>query len=191
MNKTVLKKTDAQMLADLCGDETLSSAIEKDVRETQLITILMDARARKGLRQKDIAERMGVSVSTVSRMEDSCDADLRFGDILKYMKAIGLKMSMLMDDATDTTTLRIKNCVFMIEDLLRHLTSLARTCDDDPSIVEGISRFRGEVLYNFLMKYKATGEGFPVFKTEDNSGPDAPGEPRTPDQYMSCQEMAR
>ncbi len=33
---------------------------------------------------------MGVSASTVSRIENSADADLKYGTILAYMKALGL-----------------------------------------------------------------------------------------------------
>ena len=53
--------------------------------------------------------------------------------------------------------------------MLNHLTALAQSCVDDRTIVDGITRFRAEVLYNFLVKFKETGENLPVFSTEESS----------------------
>jgi hypothetical protein len=70
------------------------------------------------------------------------------------------------------TTSQIKHYIFEIEKLLTHLTSIAKTCDDDRQIVDGISRFRGEVLYNFIIKYMMSGKDFPKLKTaNDRSSP--------------------
>ena len=154
MGKNTDKKTDAAKLAaKLAGDATIEQEVARHRQVTQLTTALEDFRVRKGLRQKDIAEKMGVSNSTVSRIEDSCDADLRLGDLTNYAAALGLNLSIFFEEPNLPAAEQIKHCVFKISELLEHLTELAKECDDDQAIVDGIMRFRGEVLFNFMERY--------------------------------------
>ncbi|MBR1871518.1 MAG: helix-turn-helix transcriptional regulator [Kiritimatiellae bacterium] len=55
-------------------------------------------RVRQNLSQKDVAQKMGVSVSTISRMEDSADVDLRIGDLMRYASILGFKISLMVDN---------------------------------------------------------------------------------------------
>ncbi len=80
---------------DLFGDDAgqVLSGMEKARESRRIIGFLIQSRVTEGLRQCDIAERMGVSASTVSRMEDSVDADLRYGAIQGYLHALGMGFS--------------------------------------------------------------------------------------------------
>ena len=154
MGKNTDKKSDAAKLAaKLAGDATIEQEVARHRQATQLATALEDFRVRKGLRQKDIAARMGVSNSTVSRIEDSLDADLRLGDLTNYAAALGLNLSFFFEEPNLPAAEQIKHCVFKISELLEHLTELAKECNDDQAIVDGIMRFRGEVLFNFMERY--------------------------------------
>ena len=51
---------------------------------------LVVERERLGLSQKQVAQRMGVSQSKVCRLESSADANLVYGDVAAYAKALGL-----------------------------------------------------------------------------------------------------
>ena len=166
MGKNTDKKAAAAKLAaKLAGDATMEQEVARHRQATQLATALEDFRVRKGLRQKDIAARMGVSNSTVSRIEDSCDADLRLGDLTNYAAALGLNLSIFFEEPNLPAAEQIKHCVFKISELLEHLTELAKKCDDDQAIVDGIMRFRGEVLFNFLERHVQSDLDYPYVVT--------------------------
>lgn len=158
----------ANLLSDLVKDPAVESRIKENIEKTRMIDFLVAVRCKRGLSQSEVAKRMNVSVSKVSRFEASSDADLRMGELLSYVGAIGIKMSTLFTDDTLPIADRIKHCIFRVEEMLAHLTDLAKSCNDDKDIVNGIHRFRSEVLFNFLIKFKQTGEDFPVFESEES-----------------------
>ena len=166
MNK-MNESTASSVMAELCGDKTIVQKVETNLVKTRFVTFMSEARVRKGMTQKDVADKMGTSVSKISRLEALNDDDLRLGDIKDYLSAIGLDVSIAILDKSLPTANRIKHYVFEIERLLNHLTSLAKGCEGDKSIVDGIARFRGEVLYKFLVKYMSSGKDFPIMFTSD------------------------
>ena len=169
---THTKMTASSVIAELCDDDSIVRDVEARMSQTRFVAMLTEARARKGMTQKDIAAKIGTSVSKVSRFEASKDDDLRIGDAKDYLNALDLEASIAFFDKSMPTTSQIKHYIFEIEKLLTHLTSIAKTCDDDRQIVDGISRFRGEVLYNFIIKYMMSGKDFPKLKTaNDRSSP--------------------
>ncbi len=156
----------ARMAAELLDDPTVEKEIAEHLARRQMMNCLVAERAKANLTLTEVAKRMGVSVSKVSRLEGLEDNDVSLGDLRAYSKAINVTMSLLFTNDKVPVADRIKHCVFRIEDMLNHLTALAQSCVDDRTIVDGITRFRAEVLYNFLVKFKATGENLPVFSTE-------------------------
>lgn len=169
---THTKMTASSVIAELCDDDSIVRDVEARMSQTRFVAMLTEARARKGMTQKDIATKIGTSVSKVSRFEASNDDDVRIGDAKDYLNALDLEASIAFFDKSMPTTSQIKHYIFEIEKLLTHLTSIAKTCDDDRQIVDGISRFRGEVLYNFIIKYMMSGKDFPKLKTtNDRSSP--------------------
>ena len=169
---THTKMTASSVIAELCDDDSIVRDVEARMSQTRFVAMLTEARARKGMTQKDIATKIGTSVSKVSRFEASNDDDLRIGDAKDYLNALDLEASIAFFDKSMPTTSQIKHYIFEIEKLLTHLTSIAKTCDGDRQIVDGISRFRGEVLYNFIIKYMMSGKDFPKLKTaNDRSSP--------------------
>lgn len=151
----------AQLAADLSGDASMAESVVKHDRATRFVSALADRRVSSGLTQKDIASRMGVSVSTISRLEDSCDADVRLGDLISYANAVGINVSLLMEDSSLPVAARIKNCVLLVSEGLQHLAQLASKSQGDRDIIDGINRFRGEVLYNFLLRFVESGVVMP------------------------------
>ena len=166
--KTHDKTTASSVIAELCDDNSIVRDVEARMSQTKFVSMLTEARARKGMTQKDIATKIGTSVSKVSRFEASNDDDLRIGDAKDYLNALDLEASIAFFDKSMPTTNQIKHYIFEIEKLLTHLTSIAKTCDDDRQIVDGISRFRGEVLYNFMIKYIMSGKDFPKLQSAND-----------------------
>ena len=158
--------TASSVMAELCGNDMIVKDVEENISKTKFVSALEEIRVRKGMTQKDVAVKMGISVSKVSRFEASADDDLRIGDVKAYLQAIETDVSVALFDKSMPATNQIKHYVFEIERLLRHLTTIAKECGDDSSIVDGISRFRGEVLYNFIIKYVLSGKDFPAMAAE-------------------------
>jgi transcriptional regulator with XRE-family HTH domain len=72
------------------------SDIPDELRKTA--RSLVFERERLGLSQKQVAARMGVSQSKVCRLEGSADADLVYGDVAAYAKALGLNVTLFYDE---------------------------------------------------------------------------------------------
>ena len=94
----------ARFASEATGNPEMEQAVREQMRETAVVSALEDMRVRKGLRQKDIAERMGVSVSTVSRIEDSPDSALNYGDLVGYVNALGMNMTLFFELVTEIYT---------------------------------------------------------------------------------------
>jgi len=152
----------ARFASEATGNPEMEQAVREQMRETAVVSALEDMRVRKGLRQKDIAERMGVSVSTVSRIEDSPDSALNYGDLVGYVNALGMNMTLFFEEPSLPAAEQIKHCVFLISDLLQKLTTLARECENDPAIFDGIARFQGEVLFNFMFQHAKSSLDSPI-----------------------------
>jgi hypothetical protein len=60
----------------------------------------------------------------------------------------------MIDDEDFPVATRIKHLVFAINDALKELVDLAQTAKDDEEICKGINQFKGEVLFNFLARFK-------------------------------------
>ena len=89
-------------------------------------------------------------------MESGEDADLKIGEINKYIAPLGLSASLMLDDETKPASVRIKRMVIAIGDLLDKLAKLAEKDPEDRSFIDGINQFRGEVLFNFMLRYAGT-----------------------------------
>ena len=156
MNKEKVN-TAAKMAARILHDPNAETRINNDLARSQLIDWLVMERCKHNLSQTDVAKRMGVSVSKISRLEDACDDDLRLGDLKDYASAIDVKMSMFFSDEKLPIADRVKHCVFRVSEMLQHLTELAAESLEDKSLHDEIVRFQGEVLFNFLRQYAQSG----------------------------------
>ena len=57
--------------------------------ETDLTAMLEARRQAAGLTQAEVARRMGVTQSTVSRLESDRWQDIRLGELDAYLRAVG------------------------------------------------------------------------------------------------------
>lgn len=145
------------MIDDLADNpDEIKAELEQIRSETPLCRALQRARLEAGFSQRALAKAAGMSTSKICRMESGVDADLTLGEITKYIAPLGMSMSMLFDNETQPASMRIKHMVLSIGNLLGKLAELAEEDPDDRILIDGIYRFRGEVLYNFLNRYKET-----------------------------------
>ena len=60
----------------------------------QLSRTLTVMRAQTGLSQVQVAEKLGWSQGRVSKLESKTDRDISVGDLLDYLKALDMQMTM-------------------------------------------------------------------------------------------------
>ena len=149
----------AEMAADILDDPSAKERVEKLIANRRLTEQLILQRLLREKTQTEVAKHMGCHTSKISRMEAGSDQDLKLGDILGYLSALDMNLSMILADPTSPIADRIKHAVFQIDDLLQELRDLAAPYDDD-KINEGIDRFYHEVLFNFIKNFKSTYDEF-------------------------------
>ena len=149
----------AEMAADILDDPSAKERVEKLITNRRLIEQLVLQRLLREKTQTEVAKHMGCHTSKISRMEAGSDQDLKLGDILGYLSALDMNLSMILSDPTSPIADRIKHAVFQIDDQLKELTGLASLSGDE-QITSGIDRFYHEVLFNFIKNFKSTYDEF-------------------------------
>ncbi len=143
----------AKLAADLAGDEGAAQRVREHAVNTRLVRMLIDWRTAKKLSQRQLAAKMGVSSSKVCRMEAAQDSELNWGDVVKYFDAMGVRLSMLVDDPSLPAAERIKHHVLTTHALLEELQVLAQQLGEGDDITEKIKKFYGDVLFNFAIRF--------------------------------------
>lgn len=76
--------------ADLLTNPEVQAAYEAEVRKLRLQAMLAEWRSHEGLTRAQVAERMGVTPPTVSRMEANI-IKASIETVVRYAKACGVK----------------------------------------------------------------------------------------------------
>ena len=175
MSKKIMSISEAA--GRLAGDPETSKEVEEEVRNSRLVTALMALRTRKGMSQKQVADAMGCDPSKISKMESGNDLNLRWGDVLAYVRSLGINMSLCLDDSTLPAAVRIKQCVMQIHDLLQSLVEIAKQVKGEAAITDKIHQFYGEVLLNFLLRFDSGYQDLlSVIRISDSEKPSLPAE---------------
>jgi transcriptional regulator with XRE-family HTH domain len=156
-------KNTADAAAHLAENPEVAQAVNREIQRNALVSLLLTMRVEKGITQEKVAESMGCDASKISRIESGNDTQLKWLDIVGYVKALHLQMSVLFDDESLPAAARIKQCVFKIDDDLRKLAQIAQQFGDDDRICEKINEFYREVLFNFLKRFNDNQEKLPNF----------------------------
>ncbi|MDE2106403.1 MAG: helix-turn-helix transcriptional regulator [Patescibacteria group bacterium] len=136
-----------EMARDVVDDPNFTEDLDRHLSERQLVTQLMAIRAAKGQTQRDIAERIGVSQGTVSKLEMSADTDLSFGAILGYARALELDVEITLIGQNVTLVDRVKHHAFCIKRLTDRMAHLGKK---DVRIADGVGKFLKEAAYNLV-----------------------------------------
>jgi transcriptional regulator with XRE-family HTH domain len=153
MNTNTTFKTAAEAAAFLAKKPEIASAVEQDIENSRLVTLLVDMRMAKNITQDQVAQSMRCDPSKISRMESCSDSYLRLNDIIGYTNALGVQVSVMFDDNSLPASARIKQCVMQIDRDLKKLLHIAQQQDGNQEITSKIGNFYQEVLFNFLVKY--------------------------------------
>jgi len=143
----------ARLAAGLAEDDGVIGRVKAHSVETRLIRMLVSLRNAKGLTQRKMASLMGVNASKVCRMEAGRDSQLSWGDVLLYTRALGVNLSLLVDDPGLPAAARIKHHVLTAHALLEQLRTLTQNMGEGEEIAAKIKEFYGEVLLNFMIRF--------------------------------------
>jgi transcriptional regulator with XRE-family HTH domain len=146
-------QTVAEAAAHLAEDPAVEKRVAKEIGRNAVVSALLEVRITKGVSQEEVAKAMGRDASTVSRIESGNDRQLKLSDIIGYANALNLQVGIRLDDESLPAAVRIKQCVFKIDDDLKKLAKLAEQIGGDDRITQEIGRFYKEVLFNFLVRF--------------------------------------
>jgi transcriptional regulator with XRE-family HTH domain len=122
----------------LADDPDFVGELSEQLKERELVKTLAILRTRAELSQKELAIKAGCKQPRISKLESGADADVRFGDVLAYLKATGHEARVVFLPATATLADEVKMHGLLINKLLSRMVDLA---GDDASIVKGVARF--------------------------------------------------
>jgi transcriptional regulator with XRE-family HTH domain len=126
-------ETVSEMVGDLADGETIR-AFERYRDEHRLVSRLILLRGSRDLTQAELARKMGCGQPKVSKMESVVDADLNFGDIVKYATSLGYVVNVSFAPAKSKASSRIG---FHLSAIRRELDRLVMLAGEDQAILGG------------------------------------------------------
>ena len=111
---------------------------------SRLLTVM---RTKKGMNQKQAAEKCGCTQSWISKIEYKEDRKITIGELLDYSDALGLEMSVVFLPKKMKIVDRVKLHAFEIEKLLQRLIKLSK---GDKQMEKAATAFHSECLVNML-----------------------------------------
>jgi transcriptional regulator with XRE-family HTH domain len=138
----------ADLVREMGLDEEMIDAVDQALERQTLMRQLMAMRAARGLSQGDVAGAMGCSQSRVSKMENSEDDELRYGDLRAYARAVGCELESGVRPNDLAPADEASRLAFAVHD---RLSRMARLAQGDEAIAQSVAELFGEVLLNFSM----------------------------------------
>jgi transcriptional regulator with XRE-family HTH domain len=135
------------MVRDLSETPGFADEFEKQLAGRRLIQQLLILRARAGLSQQEVAEKLACTQSKVSKLETSADADISFGDLVGYTAAVGHEMRLFLVPKGLKLADEVKMHAFSIRRLLDRMVQLA---GDDGTMTAAVATFLTEAALNFV-----------------------------------------
>lgn len=112
--KTRSMKLTGSVYTDVTGlvrdtlDEGFADEFETYVADRRLVKSLTILRCLKEVSQADLAAKMGCGQPKLSKIENSADADLDFGDLVDYLKALDMAMQVTLTPLRTSRADRIR-----------------------------------------------------------------------------------
>jgi len=162
-------------------DSDVIEAVDEALDRQRIMRQLMANRAALGLSQNDVAESMGCTQSRISKMENSADDDLRFGDLRQYAHVVDCELKAGIRPKHLEPAEEVKCLAFAVNERLSRMADLAQS---DDKISAGVARFFFEAFVNFsaiigraVNALPRNSDGTPIISMQFHSGVER-GEPR-------------
>jgi transcriptional regulator with XRE-family HTH domain len=147
----------AEMMRDLGSTDREVKKVKAAVNQSRIATRLAKSRLRKGLTQKQLAEALGVTQGTISKIESGNDADLTLKLLEDYCRITEERMVLTIGKQM-TFVEGIKYHFFEIRRLFNELAKLAHNHDE---LEPHISNFFGDAFFNLLRLLSDAQEALP------------------------------
>lgn len=137
-----------EMIQDLSVDSEFKKEALQEIKNRALSRFLSSLRCSQGLKQKEMAAKMGCTQSRISKIENAHDKDISVKDLLEYGDVLDLKLEIGFRKQGEVEIVDlIKYHAFKIRD---YLDTLAKLAGKDKTMVEGVSAFFGEAFFNMV-----------------------------------------
>jgi transcriptional regulator with XRE-family HTH domain len=115
-------------------------------QETRITRCLAKLRARHGLTQEAMGEKVGMSQSAISKLEAGRDEDLTLADIRKYANAFDERIGVVFGKPIGAVEAIKLHALGM----RRHMLELAELAAADTEMDRAVQAFFGEAFFNIL-----------------------------------------
>jgi len=136
----------AAMLHDPSAESKVIEQFQAAQAESRLVDMLVALRRSAGLTQEAIAEKVGVTQSSVSKWESGKDEDLSVKIVSEYAKAADQRVALFFGKRVNHV--EAVKCHAM--EIKRHLSALASLAHKDNEIEASIQEVFGEAFFNIL-----------------------------------------
>lgn len=133
------------LLLEATGDKKAAKAASEQVRNRRLSRTLFAMRMDKNLTQGDLAKKLKVSQSKISKIEHSNDDEISIKDLSNYCGGLGFSFELSFFEKGISKTEKIKFHYFRLRQLLEELRQLAQ---GDKDIEKGVENFTREAFVN-------------------------------------------
>ena len=150
--KTAAKPTGRRYasVAELMRVEGVSPEVQSKYaeieRETRLVHQLAHLRHLAGLTQEEMANRLGITQSAISKLESGRDEELTVSQIREYARASGERIGLFFGKPY-THVEAVKVCA---NQMRKHLSALASIAHKGDELEREIQAFFGEAFFNIL-----------------------------------------
>jgi transcriptional regulator with XRE-family HTH domain len=138
-------KSVSELLTDVSEDKEFNKSVEKEIEARQIAKTLFAMRCKAGKNQAQVAEAMGYTQGKVSKMENSLDADISIGDLVKYCSAVNMRLEVGFFDHRLRMVDMVKYHFFRLKGLLDKMIDMSK---GDDAMEGGAERFTREAFLN-------------------------------------------
>jgi transcriptional regulator with XRE-family HTH domain len=138
-------KSVVEMLNDVSDDKEFNRSVEKEINTRQIAKTLVAMRSKAALNQAEIAKRMNCTQGKVSKMENSLDADISLGDLVKYCSAVNMQLEIGFFDRRLRMVDKVKHYFFRLKGLIDEIIEISK---GDDAMEREAEKFAREAFFN-------------------------------------------
>ncbi len=120
--------------------------VRENARQRRVTLQLARMRTRAGVTQEQMAERLGLTQSAVSKLENGSDDEVTLRHLRAYAEATGQRVDLSVGKPPN----HVQAIKFHVLQVRRHMMELAKLAHRDAELERGIHAFYEEALVNIL-----------------------------------------